>query len=284
MLRRSLIVLAVVLAVAVALVAIAYRDTNHPALRRVEIPVRGLSGDVTILHVSDLHGRSFGDNQSEIVSLLGESHYDAVVLTGDYTSGSSAGATAVVQLVEVLQERTPIVFGVLGNHDDSEVLADMLDAGVVFPGSEAIPLPEAKRVYVVDSDEMAAVGPVTTEGLSEATVALRHVPPSDAHLEEAGKASPEPLIYLSGHTHGGQVRIPLIGAVRSPVGRHFSAYSAEEWRTESFPELRGIQVQGIRESGDDTVYISRGLGTAFLPFRLFCRSELTEIHLVPAED
>ena len=102
-------------------------------------------------------------------------------------------------------------------------------------------------------------------------------------MEQAGAASPEPLVYLSGHTHGGQIRIPLIGAIRAPVGRHFSVYSLEQWRTESFPELRGIHMEGIRSYEDDTVYVSRGLGTAFLKFRLFCRSELTVVHLVPAK-
>ena len=73
-----------------------------------------------------------------------------------------------------------------------------------------------------------------------------------------------PLIdlMLSGHTHGGQVRLPLIGPlVLPPQGRKY--------------------VHGAFQLGNMQLYVNRGIGTVGMPFRLNCPSEITEFTLRP---
>lgn len=69
-------------------------------------------------------------------------------------------------------------------------------------------------------------------------------------------------LALSGHTHGGQFRIPLIGAVYCPDQGFFAKYQS-----------------GVYTEGDTTMYLSRGLGSSTIPFRAFCRGELVFITL-----
>jgi predicted MPP superfamily phosphohydrolase len=72
-------------------------------------------------------------------------------------------------------------------------------------------------------------------------------------------------LVLAGHTHGGQIRLPGIGALFSQtnLGRHYAS--------------------GMFSFGHTKLYVNRGIGNALVPFRLFCRPELTVIHLLPAQ-
>jgi predicted MPP superfamily phosphohydrolase len=72
-------------------------------------------------------------------------------------------------------------------------------------------------------------------------------------------------LVLAGHTHGGQVRLPLVGALYSQtaLGRKYAA--------------------GLFSFGKTTLYVNRGIGNALLPFRFLCRPEITVIHLLPQE-
>jgi len=78
-------------------------------------------------------------------------------------------------------------------------------------------------------------------------------------IEVAARAGAD--LVLAGHTHGGQIRLPLIGALHTgtELGRAYSAGLFE------FPPAR--------------LYVGRGLGTSYLPLRLFCPPEVTLIRL-----
>ncbi|NIS70167.1 MAG: hypothetical protein GTO12_14865 [Proteobacteria bacterium] len=68
-------------------------------------------------------------------------------------------------------------------------------------------------------------------------------------------------LVVAGHTHGGQVRLPFIGALyaRTSLGREFAA--------------------GLFEFSGTALYVTRGIGTSFIPFRFLCRPEITVFHL-----
>ncbi len=87
-------------------------------------------------------------------------------------------------------------------------------------------------------------------------MALVHEPD---YIERLAKLVPVDL-QLSGHTHGGQVRVPGLGAVILPPWGH--AY-----------------VEGLYHVGAGQVYTSRGIGMVGIPFRFNCPPEVTEITL-----
>ncbi|MDZ7725157.1 MAG: metallophosphoesterase [candidate division KSB1 bacterium] len=85
-----------------------------------------------------------------------------------------------------------------------------------------------------------------------------------AHSPKAFEYSRESSVdlQLSGHTHGGQIRLPFVG---SPV----------VWRN----KMESMYSQGLFQENNTTLYVNRGLGTAWVPIRLFCPPEITVIEL-----
>jgi len=93
----------------------------------------------------------------------------------------------------------------------------------------------------------------------EPIILLCHAPDYVDHIltRPAGKAVG---LVLSGHTHGGQVRLPLLGAME-------------------LPELGHKYVQGWFRLGSLQLYVNRGIGTVGVPFRLDCPPEITLLTL-----
>ena len=108
------------------------------------------------------------------------------------------------------------------------------------------------------SDDMTAETPGKVP--DQYTILLAHNPAyMDVYLEWGAD------LVLSGHLHGGLVRIPGLGGIVTPQGFFFPKYSGEMTR-----------------EGEQTVIVSRGLGSHTLNIRLFNVPELISIHLIPA--
>jgi predicted MPP superfamily phosphohydrolase len=225
---------------------------------------------IKVLHLTDLHVDDWTPGVVlEQAALLCETEKpDLVVLTGDFISRrpdllrSRAG--------ELARLRAPLgQFACLGNHDRwhgaGEVMTTLGDLGIRTLVNESVRL-------------QAPGGPLTLAGLDsawggrpDARGALRNANPAEPLLlllhepdpaEELGAAGLQ-AAQLSGHTHGGQVRAPWIGAIMTPrLGRKF--------------------VRGGYQTGDMHLYVNPGLGTMGVPFRAFCRPEVTVHELVPA--
>ncbi len=118
--RRSfaflLFLFAAVLALMVGLVSV---DNSHVEVERINITLPALPSQLegfTILQISDLHGRTFGEGQKGIVSALGGARFDAAVLLGDMLS-PSGDAEAFHGLVKALAETGKPVYCVTGDED-----------------------------------------------------------------------------------------------------------------------------------------------------------------------
>ncbi|MEX2461722.1 MAG: metallophosphoesterase [Paenibacillaceae bacterium] len=154
-------------------------------------------------------------------------------------------------------------FAVVGNHDHasglSEVTSILKKSGfcVLINDQEIVEL-KGQRIRIVGVDDMFLGKPNVQAALQDVeeqlfTLLLSHAP------DYADQASHFPIdLQLSGHSHGGQVRIPVIGALTTPkFGQKY--------------------VQGLYKVKDSKllVYVNRGIGTTHLPIRLFCRPEIT---------
>lgn len=273
--------------VTIGLLGLVYATLVEPRwieVTRRDVALPGLPAALdgfTIAHLSDFH---LGPHVSAkdvrrgvgIANALGA---DLIVLTGDFVSGSAEHITAGARELASLRARYGI-FAVLGNHDvwtDADYVAQSLaEAGIVVLRNERQPLEVGDtRLWLLGMEDTGYTGGFFSDfravwqETGDALAALLEGIPTDeprlllVHNPDFTEMLPDGRIDLAlcGHTHGGQVRLPLVGApvVPSCFGQKYA---------------RGL-VQGPRT----LVYVNRGLGTTGLPLRLGCRPEITLLRL-----
>ncbi|MGC4190822.1 MAG: metallophosphoesterase [Thermomicrobiales bacterium] len=227
-----------------------------------------LSG-LRLAYVSDTHvGPTFTvRNLQTIVRALRREKPDILLLGGDYVSQSPY---FIDEIAPSIAEMTATArFGswaVIGNHDVSNVrsrVERMLhEAGAEVLVNRAVEV-ETDRgpLWLAGIDDLLLGRPDPAAAFAEvpadaACICLWHEP--DAAEEAAAYA---PFLMLSGHTHGGQVRLPGIGPLALPkAGKRFAS--------------------GRFTIGDMTLFVSNGVGLYRPPVRLGCPPELVMIHLV----
>ncbi len=253
-------------------------------IAEVDVRLPGLPpalDSLTIAQLSDLH---LGPHVSardvaravERTNALGA---DLIVVTGDYVYGSAAYSAPCAQELAAL--RAPYgTFAVLGNHDiwtDAEqVAANLSAAGIGILRNQAIPLSSQGAalwlVGVEDTGLLAGTfGDFRALWQPAATALarlLKEIPPDEArvllvHNPDFTEMLPEDRVDLAlcGHTHGGQVRLPLLGApiVPSCFGQKYAG--------------------GLVAGSQTTVYVNRGIGVIAPPVRFNCRPEITLLRL-----
>ena len=246
-----------------------------------------------ILHVSDTHFPASGDSVGRFTERIWGLDVDLVCCTADYVetaAGWDAAADALSQL------RAPLgVYATLGAHDYCEPVGSLgdwaafnLDRLMGFPRRFIDPSPfvarlEAAGLVVLRNgwrDISVAGATLRIAGAGDAsvgmarldqalpsqrdadacTILLTHSP--DAAILAPHRSEGGPSLVLSGHTHGGQIRIPGWGA---PL-RHSRLVSRR-------------QASGVFDVGGAAVVVSRGFGTAHIPLRLACRPEISILTL-----
>lgn len=235
-----------------------------PHERRV---VRGIRKPLRLAFLTDLHlGPYMGRIQlEEWVDATIELAPDVVVFGGDMVDQMYRGDLSEVREVLTRLPRGLGVYAVLGNHDrtrfrDLTPFREALQAaGVTLLVNEGVQVRDDLFLAGIDdwrtghpSVERAFVG--SGQG---ARVLVSHNPDAIPHLPEGID------LFLSGHTHGGQVRLPLIGPL--VTSSEFGTRFVEGWVEAPMP-----------------AFVSRGLGVTLLPFRLFCPPELVLLELLPA--
>jgi predicted MPP superfamily phosphohydrolase len=193
------------------------------------------------------------------VTMLKDAAPDLVVLGGDYVSFfDRAYIGPVAELLTPLAHAPHGSFAVLGNHDDErEVPAALASRGftVLKDQRTALTIRNERldvagiRFWTRTPGEVAGV----LKGTGGTTILLAHDP---RRLAEA--AALDVQLVLSGHTHGGQVIVPAVGAI---AGR-------------KFPVLAGY---ATREN--TALFVSRGVGTVYVPIRINCPPDVAVLTL-----
>jgi len=232
-----------------------------------DLSVRGLPPALDGLRVgviTDVHHSAVvpAEDVTRAVALLTEVSPDIVVLGGDYVSFFDRQyAAPVAELLAPLAGAPHGSFAVLGNHDDErEVPAALAGRGFTVLKDQRTELSirgervdiAGIRFWTKTAGDVARV----LKGTGGTTILIAHDP---RRLVEA--AALDVQLVLSGHTHGGQVILPAVGAI---AGR-------------KFPVL-----QGYATRDNTSIFVSRGVGTVYLPVRLNCPPEVT-LHRLRAE-
>lgn len=248
-----------------------YRSPYRAQISRVAVRLprahAGLAG-TTIAFVTDTHigPHVSAADLAPVARALRDIAPDIVLFGGDYISESPRFMTdAATVLGEMASTATYGAWGVMGNHDLANTRAR-----VARPIAEAgirILTNDAARVATGRGDLWIAGVDDAILGKADLAAAFRDVPPGApviAIWHEPDRTEEMalygPFLMLSGHTHGGQVKIPLLGAIALPIlGRRY--------------------IEGRFELGDMTLYVSRGIGMYRPPVRFNCPPELVILTL-----
>ncbi len=255
------------------------RTIDNLDVTRVVLPVRGLPAPlegIIACQISDFHVDRDEDVErlESAVALINHNRPEFVFLTGDYFSGPNTMRRYLAPFRRALGELRPVIgtFAIAGNHDhwaSFDRISDALGAaGVQVLANESRRLRIRDRsIVVVGVDDLWARRAEPSRAFAgvspdECTIVLAHNPDTAIYLRHLN-----PGVMLSGHTHGGVVRIPFYGSpFRSllRVGHQFYA--------------------GLNRYENFYIYTNRGLGTFWVRIRINCRPEVSRFHLAGLAD
>lgn len=281
---RALVIAALALAVLAALLLAGNAWANARVWNaRVEIrdeKIPAAFDGFVLCQVSDVHNEARGEGNAALLRALREAAPDLICITGDFLDSRRTDLDFVLELAGQLAEIAPAVY-VTGNHEARLKDLSALEAGLAARGVQVLrddwmPLArggEEIALLGLDDPGFAAGEDWTlSEGLDQTQARL------SALLAQAGDRfslvlshRPELLpayadagadLVLSGHAHGGQVRLPGIGGLFAP-GQGI------------LPRL----TSGVYARGETRLVVSRGLGNSSFPLRVFNPPEIVTVTL-----
>ncbi|MFU8829634.1 MAG: metallophosphoesterase [Phycisphaerales bacterium] len=269
-------------------------EPNMIAVRKYRVPIRGLPpalDGLRIVQLSDTHlgPRVHESHVQRAVEIALAQKPDIVALTGDYVHNGPGSIERAAELFAPLVDAPGVmgVVGVLGNHDwyaDGRLMSDALRAvGVRMIDNDRVFLDAVPRSLTsavpADPDQalcLVGLGDLLTDTVEPdrafagipaetARVLLTHVPDTLELPSVRAPDGPRIDLALCGHTHGGQIRMPLIGApgVPSEYGQRYAG------------GLIDASVTGTR----CPVVVSRGIGVSIVPVRIGVPPEVVVVEL-----
>lgn len=221
-----------------------------------------------VVHFSDAHLGFYYDAEHfrRVVEIINQLNPDILLFTGDLVNTGSPWPGEAISLLSELKTPRGGKWAVLGNHDywsKEQVKASLTSSDFTVLENTHRFLEIAKqRLYIAGVEDVLYGRPnldVALDGLSyqDCVLLLVHEPDFVVRSQDYPVCA-----QFSGHSHGGQVRIPFIGHVVTPLG-------AKEY------------VDGLYYIGEKQLplYVNRGIGTSTLPVRFFCRPEITAFTL-----
>ncbi len=250
---------------------VAIDEASSLTLERVSVTLERLPKKLDgfkIIHLSDIHHSPFTDLRhiERTIKVANRLRPDLVVLTGDYVSHESEYIRPVASALGKLKARFG-TFACLGNHDhwtDAELITQSLRAEGI-----KVLINEGVRLNVLGASFWLAGVDDYMVGKTDVPAAMRGSYPDELKVLLAHN----PIIFrqsvrakidltLSGHTHGGQIKIRE-GEKRLIRRRKLSS--------------------GLHRRVDSQIYITRGIGTVVLPVRYQCPPEISLIELKSSE-
>ncbi len=242
-----------------------FYERERVAVNKLQVPVAGLPAALNGLRIALLTDIHLSESVPEelvrsAVALAQEAHPDITVLGGDYVTFGDRRFMEPAAAALAGLSATHGVFAVLGNHDDDREMASALSKHHIEV------LRDERTRIMVRGEALELIGlrfwsrqrellERLVHGTTGFPILLAHDP---RRLGDA--ASLRVPLVLSGHTHGGQVRLPGLVALTS----------------RKFPVLSGLAFQDRT-----TLFVSRGIGTVYVPVRVNCPPEVSILDLVP---
>ena len=223
-----------------------------------------------IIHISDLHNKSFGKNQRLILNKINLEKPDIIVITGDLVDRRRYKLKPALNLIKEAVLIAPVYY-VAGNHEShnniyKEVKPALENLKVTILENEKVSISKNGSVIdvigLLDPDFYNEKNVAFLKHLNKFsnpenfTILLSHRP---SFFEEYIKAEID--LVFSGHAHGGQFRLPFVGGLLAPDEGLFPKYTS-----------------GMYSQDETSMIVSRGLGNSLIPLRIFNKPEI--VHLV----
>jgi uncharacterized protein len=219
-------------------------------------------GPVRIVHLTDLHCTGTKRNEDRLPERISALKPDLIVFSGD-AADSDSGLRDFKELMNQLAKIAP-VYGVGGNHDSRSGTPRDIFAGtrmVELNGESKVLEIKANKFWIdgvsVDKEEVFKknFSPPPKDAFS---IFLYHYPTG---IDMASQHAID--LFCTGHTHGGQVRMPLYGALitMSPLGKKYE--------------------YGLYKVGNTKMFVSRGIGMTALPIRFLAPPEIAVLDIIP---
>ena len=255
--------------VLVLVVLILYNVIDNNRIRVVEdvVSIKNLPSNFegfTILHITDLHGKEFGKNQSKLTYKINNIDYDMIAITGDMKDIHSDNIDPFLDIMKNINNKE-YIFYVPGN-TDLDSFNEEIEASGVNILEKTYEINRDGQVIEIDKLDVTKV----EDDSDKVRIGLFHYPMT---LDDYNKDEYD--LILSGHYHGGQVRVPFYGALFIPHVNGGKFFPSQD------------EVSGLKDYKLFKQYTSRGLGAnsawKLLKFRLFNTPEINVIRLVNDE-
>lgn len=243
-----------------------------PVVRHLRVESPRLAADLDgfrVLHLTDFHIDALDGLAEALADQLAFLPVDLCVLTGDYRYYVRGSCDRIYPRMEHVLGSIRArhgVYGILGNHDCADIADGLEKLGVRMLINESVPIgPPDNPLWVVGVDDPHffgcddLAGALTGVGPDDFKLLLAHTPEL---CREAAAAGVD--LYLTGHTHAGQIRLPGVGALMQ-LAECPRAYAQGHWRHDG---MHG--------------YTSAGVGCSLLPVRFGCPPEIVIIELARA--
>ena len=231
-----------------------------------------------IVQISDLHNKRFGDNQKYLLEKIEKIKPDIIVVTGDVIDRREYNLEVAMEFIRGAVLIAPVYY-VSGNHEAwsnkyVEIKRELEKAGVevlddtsirIYRNDEFINLVGLSDPDFLTSDYLEGTD---SSKLEKTLIELSKVEGFKILLSHRPElidiyAENDIELVLSGHAHGGQIRLPFIGGLVAPDQGLLPKYTS-----------------GTYTNKNTTMVVSRGLGNSVFPFRIFNRPEIVVVSLV----
>jgi len=265
------VISAVLIFIIILGVWIYFVEPNTIRIENISIEIKNLPSSfkgARIAHLSDIHSRSFGEKEKEILEKLNQLKPDFVFITGDFVEWTTKDLNSCRDFWKELSKNYPQrIFGVLGNHEHRHLKFKTIkklleESGIEILENESIKIEkDGEFIYLIGLDDPHGkyddIEKATT-GLEDETskILIAHSPEIFRKLK--GKNID---LVLVGHTHGGQINVPFITDLFIPL-KYDKKYK-----------------RGLFKEDSTYLYINRGIGLTFIPFRFNSFPEIANITL-----
>ena len=221
-----------------------------------------------IVQISDLHNAEFGKENKKLLETIRSCSPDIIVITGDLVDSNHTNVERAVAFVKEAVKIAPVYY-VTGNHEywldpseNEQMMQGILAAGAYDLDDEAVCIEKGDSSFMLIGLDDQHLSDETLKNLlqeqkNELSIVLAHEPQYVQNYANAGAD-----LVLTGHAHGGQIRLPFVGGIVAPDQGFLPEYTS-----------------GKYNSTDTEMIVSRGLGNSIIPVRLFNYPEVVCVEL-----